>query len=69
MRGEGIYLQDGPIGRGERVSCKTHERRADRVSQRTHGTQDARVYSHNGPMGRKTRGYILTTDPWDAGSA
>eukprot|EP00976_Prorocentrum_cordatum_P090858 1188282-Prorocentrum_minimum.AAC.1 len=32
-------------------------------------TQEARVYSHNGPIRRSKRGYILTTDQSDAGSA
>eukprot|EP00976_Prorocentrum_cordatum_P008087 161055-Prorocentrum_minimum.AAC.2 len=32
-------------------------------SRRTHQTKDARVYSHNGPIGRRMHGYILTTDP------
>eukprot|EP00976_Prorocentrum_cordatum_P030725 625339-Prorocentrum_minimum.AAC.2 len=31
--------------------------------------QDARVYSHYGPIGRRPRGYILTTDQSDAGRA
>eukprot|EP00959_Pyramimonas_sp_CCMP1952_P252784 5280951-Pyramimonas_sp.AAC.1 len=26
-----------------------------------------RVHSHNGPIGRRKRGYILTTDQLDAG--
>eukprot|EP00976_Prorocentrum_cordatum_P014300 285941-Prorocentrum_minimum.AAC.1 len=30
---------------------------------------EARVYSHNGPIGRRKRGCILTTDQSDAGSA
>eukprot|EP00976_Prorocentrum_cordatum_P062787 1176855-Prorocentrum_minimum.AAC.3 len=31
--------------------------------------QEARVYSHDGPIGRRKRGYILTTDQSDAGGA
>eukprot|EP00976_Prorocentrum_cordatum_P099723 1191944-Prorocentrum_minimum.AAC.2 len=39
-------------------------------SQRTNQTQEARVYSHSGPIRRmKKRGYILTTDQSDTGSA
>eukprot|EP00959_Pyramimonas_sp_CCMP1952_P453024 9467562-Pyramimonas_sp.AAC.1 len=38
-------------------------------SRRTHRTQDARVCSHDRPIGRRTRGYVLTTDPSDAGRA
>eukprot|EP00959_Pyramimonas_sp_CCMP1952_P098027 2048829-Pyramimonas_sp.AAC.1 len=37
-------------------------------SQRTNRMQEARVYSHDGPNGRRKRGYILTTDKSDAGS-
>eukprot|EP00976_Prorocentrum_cordatum_P059119 1175337-Prorocentrum_minimum.AAC.2 len=35
-------------------------------SQRTNQTPEARVYSHNGPIRRQKRGYILTTDQSDA---
>eukprot|EP00976_Prorocentrum_cordatum_P033845 688894-Prorocentrum_minimum.AAC.1 len=38
-------------------------------SQRTKQTQEARVYSHDGPNRRRKRRYILTTDQSDAGSA
>eukprot|EP00976_Prorocentrum_cordatum_P095809 1190304-Prorocentrum_minimum.AAC.4 len=38
-------------------------------SRRTNRTQDARVYSHEGPIGRRTRGYILMKDQSDAGRA
>eukprot|EP00959_Pyramimonas_sp_CCMP1952_P334149 6997955-Pyramimonas_sp.AAC.1 len=31
--------------------------------------QEAQVYSHGGPIGCRTRRYILTTDQSDAGSA
>eukprot|EP00976_Prorocentrum_cordatum_P055996 1129688-Prorocentrum_minimum.AAC.1 len=31
--------------------------------------QEARVYSHDGPIGRRKREYTLTTDRSDAGSA
>eukprot|EP00959_Pyramimonas_sp_CCMP1952_P300640 6288582-Pyramimonas_sp.AAC.1 len=31
--------------------------------------QEARVYSHDGPIRRRKHGYILTTDQSDAGSA
>eukprot|EP00976_Prorocentrum_cordatum_P117005 1196241-Prorocentrum_minimum.AAC.5 len=58
--------QEGPCGRGI-------------FSRRTNRMQDARVYSHDGPIGRSTRsptpgwslrtGYILTTDQSDAGHA
>eukprot|EP00959_Pyramimonas_sp_CCMP1952_P263774 5516480-Pyramimonas_sp.AAC.1 len=34
--------------------------------RRTNQTQDAREYSHDGPIRRRTRGYILTTDQSDA---
>eukprot|EP00959_Pyramimonas_sp_CCMP1952_P119456 2497775-Pyramimonas_sp.AAC.1 len=43
--------------------------RAGIFSQQTNQTQDARVYSHDGPIRRGTRGFILTTDPSDAGRA
>eukprot|EP00976_Prorocentrum_cordatum_P000913 18411-Prorocentrum_minimum.AAC.1 len=36
-------------------------------SRRTNRTKDARVYSHDGPIGRRTHGYILTTDQLDEG--
>eukprot|EP00976_Prorocentrum_cordatum_P010575 211122-Prorocentrum_minimum.AAC.1 len=35
----------------------------------TNQTQEAQVYSHHGPIGCRKRGYILTTDQSDAGSA
>eukprot|EP00976_Prorocentrum_cordatum_P053063 1070668-Prorocentrum_minimum.AAC.1 len=35
-------------------------------SRRTNRTQKAWVYSHNGPIGRRKRGYILITDQSDA---
>eukprot|EP00959_Pyramimonas_sp_CCMP1952_P035281 739125-Pyramimonas_sp.AAC.1 len=38
-------------------------------SRRTNQTQKARLYSHDGPIRRRKRGYILTTDQSDAGSA
>eukprot|EP00959_Pyramimonas_sp_CCMP1952_P106412 2224515-Pyramimonas_sp.AAC.1 len=38
-------------------------------SRRTNRTQVAQVYSHDGPIGRKSRRYILTTDPSDASRA
>eukprot|EP00976_Prorocentrum_cordatum_P051439 1038840-Prorocentrum_minimum.AAC.1 len=38
-------------------------------SQRTKQTQGARVYSHNGPIKRREREYILTMDQANAGSA
>eukprot|EP00976_Prorocentrum_cordatum_P118099 1196411-Prorocentrum_minimum.AAC.4 len=37
--------------------------------RRTNQTQEARVYSHDGPIRRRRRGYILTTDQSDAGGA
>eukprot|EP00976_Prorocentrum_cordatum_P102767 1193201-Prorocentrum_minimum.AAC.1 len=43
--------------------------RTGTFARRTNRTQDARVYSHDGPFGRRTRGYILTTDQSDAGRA
>eukprot|EP00959_Pyramimonas_sp_CCMP1952_P023698 497885-Pyramimonas_sp.AAC.1 len=42
--------------------------RAGIFSRRTNRTQATRVYSH-GPIGHRTRGYILTMDPSDAGRA
>eukprot|EP00976_Prorocentrum_cordatum_P117537 1196323-Prorocentrum_minimum.AAC.3 len=36
--------------------------RASIFSRRTNRTRNARVYSHDGLIGRGTRGYILTTD-------
>eukprot|EP00959_Pyramimonas_sp_CCMP1952_P308765 6461883-Pyramimonas_sp.AAC.5 len=42
---------------------------AGSLSQRTNLTQEARVYSHDGPIRRINRGYILTMDRSDAGSA
>eukprot|EP00959_Pyramimonas_sp_CCMP1952_P218498 4569983-Pyramimonas_sp.AAC.1 len=39
------------------------------LSQRTNQMQEARVYSHDGPIGRRKRGYIRTTDQSAAGSA
>eukprot|EP00959_Pyramimonas_sp_CCMP1952_P467134 9491100-Pyramimonas_sp.AAC.1 len=38
-----------------------------RGSHWTNQTQEARVYSHEGPIGRRKRGYILTKDQSDAG--
>eukprot|EP00976_Prorocentrum_cordatum_P063832 1177242-Prorocentrum_minimum.AAC.1 len=38
-------------------------------SRRTNQTQEARVYSHDGPIRRRKRGYILTMDQSEAGSA
>eukprot|EP00959_Pyramimonas_sp_CCMP1952_P240987 5036652-Pyramimonas_sp.AAC.1 len=38
-------------------------------SWRTNQTQEARVYSHDGPIGHRKRGYILMTDQSDTGSA
>eukprot|EP00976_Prorocentrum_cordatum_P066264 1178239-Prorocentrum_minimum.AAC.1 len=38
-------------------------------SRRTNQTQEARVYSHDGPIRRRKRRYILTTDQSDGGSA
>eukprot|EP00976_Prorocentrum_cordatum_P016914 340479-Prorocentrum_minimum.AAC.2 len=35
-------------------------------SRRTNRTQTTRVYSHDGPIGRRPRRYILTTDQSDA---
>eukprot|EP00976_Prorocentrum_cordatum_P002032 40637-Prorocentrum_minimum.AAC.1 len=34
-------------------------------SRRTNQIQEARVYSHDGPLGRRKRGYVLTTDHSD----
>eukprot|EP00976_Prorocentrum_cordatum_P022913 467492-Prorocentrum_minimum.AAC.1 len=34
----------------------------------TNRTRDARVYSHDEPIGRTPRGYILTTNQSDAGA-
>eukprot|EP00976_Prorocentrum_cordatum_P067221 1178642-Prorocentrum_minimum.AAC.1 len=38
-------------------------------SWRTNRTQEARVYSHDGTIGRRKRGYGLMMDQSDAGSA
>eukprot|EP00959_Pyramimonas_sp_CCMP1952_P236694 4946587-Pyramimonas_sp.AAC.1 len=38
-------------------------------SRRTNQTQETRVYSHEGPIKCRKRGYILTRDQSDAGSA
>eukprot|EP00976_Prorocentrum_cordatum_P074343 1181481-Prorocentrum_minimum.AAC.5 len=38
-------------------------------SRRTNRTQEVRVYSHDGPIGHRKCGYILTTDLSDTGSA
>eukprot|EP00959_Pyramimonas_sp_CCMP1952_P259237 5419605-Pyramimonas_sp.AAC.1 len=48
-----------------RASATTPERRrqCDEVAR----AQDARVYSHDGPIGRRTHRYILTMDQSDAG--
>eukprot|EP00959_Pyramimonas_sp_CCMP1952_P144118 3017009-Pyramimonas_sp.AAC.1 len=37
-------------------------------SRWTNLTQEARVYSHDGPIGCRTREYVLTMDQSDAGS-
>eukprot|EP00976_Prorocentrum_cordatum_P015937 319458-Prorocentrum_minimum.AAC.1 len=37
-------------------------RSAGIFSRRTHQTQEAQVYSHDGPIRRKKHRYILTTD-------
>eukprot|EP00959_Pyramimonas_sp_CCMP1952_P400448 8390888-Pyramimonas_sp.AAC.1 len=37
-------------------------------SRRTNQTQEAWVYSHNGPTRRRKRGYILMMNQSDAGS-
>eukprot|EP00976_Prorocentrum_cordatum_P071937 1180520-Prorocentrum_minimum.AAC.1 len=39
------------------------------LTTRTNWTQESWAYSHDGPIGRRKRGYILTTDQSDAGSA
>eukprot|EP00976_Prorocentrum_cordatum_P075329 1181864-Prorocentrum_minimum.AAC.2 len=39
------------------------------LSRRTNQMQEAWVYSHDGPIRRRKRGYILMTDQSDAGSA
>eukprot|EP00976_Prorocentrum_cordatum_P011318 227389-Prorocentrum_minimum.AAC.1 len=31
-------------------------------SRRINATQEARAYSHDGPIGHRKRGYVLTTD-------
>eukprot|EP00976_Prorocentrum_cordatum_P011193 225164-Prorocentrum_minimum.AAC.1 len=36
-------------------------------SRRTNRTQEARVDAHDGPIGRRKRGYMLTEDHSDAG--
>eukprot|EP00976_Prorocentrum_cordatum_P004928 96904-Prorocentrum_minimum.AAC.1 len=36
--------------------------------RRTNQTHEAWVYSHDGPIRRRKRGFILTTDQSDAGS-
>eukprot|EP00959_Pyramimonas_sp_CCMP1952_P246285 5147621-Pyramimonas_sp.AAC.1 len=38
-------------------------------SRRTNQTQEARVYSHDGPIRRRKRGYIITMDQSDTLSA
>eukprot|EP00976_Prorocentrum_cordatum_P062112 1176582-Prorocentrum_minimum.AAC.1 len=40
-----------------------------RASRWSNQTQKARVYSHDGPIRRRKRGHILTTDQSDTGSA
>eukprot|EP00976_Prorocentrum_cordatum_P004307 84644-Prorocentrum_minimum.AAC.1 len=37
-------------------------------SRRTNQTQEVWAYSHDGPIRRRKRGYILTADQSDAGS-
>eukprot|EP00959_Pyramimonas_sp_CCMP1952_P201821 4220226-Pyramimonas_sp.AAC.2 len=37
--------------------------------RRTNQTQEARVYSHDGPLRHRKRGCIIMTDQSDAGSA
>eukprot|EP00959_Pyramimonas_sp_CCMP1952_P196580 4110201-Pyramimonas_sp.AAC.1 len=39
------------------------------LTTRTNQTQEAWVYSHDGPIRRGKRGFILTTDQSDTGSA
>eukprot|EP00976_Prorocentrum_cordatum_P075264 1181833-Prorocentrum_minimum.AAC.3 len=55
-----------------RTSCTSHAGASvgssppkQRIPHRTNRTQDAQVYAHNGPTGRRTHRYTLTTDQSD----
>ena len=48
--------------RSGEMRCETDERDARAAATLTNRTQEARVYSHDGPILRRKRGYILTTD-------
>eukprot|EP00959_Pyramimonas_sp_CCMP1952_P419528 8787474-Pyramimonas_sp.AAC.1 len=62
---EAILHHLGQRRHGGRVSHRLrHRRRLYRFHQ-----CEAQVSSHGGPIGRRKRGYILTTDQSDAGSA
>ena len=52
-----------------KVGLSTDYRSAGIFSRRTNQTQQAQVYSHDGPIRRRRRGYILMTDQSDAGDA
>eukprot|EP00976_Prorocentrum_cordatum_P007598 151764-Prorocentrum_minimum.AAC.1 len=50
---------------GRRCGARSAVRPKPRLAKQS----EARVYSHGGPLGRRKRGYILTADHSDAGSA
>eukprot|EP00976_Prorocentrum_cordatum_P022540 461021-Prorocentrum_minimum.AAC.1 len=50
------------LAAGPRSPDQSDAARTGIFSRRTNQTQEARVYSHDGPIGRRTRGYIPTTD-------
>eukprot|EP00976_Prorocentrum_cordatum_P013886 277189-Prorocentrum_minimum.AAC.1 len=63
-------------GRAANFGCPTGGHGADLVHCANHPnhngpnqTQEARVYSHDGPIRHRKRGYVLTTDQSDIGSA
>eukprot|EP00959_Pyramimonas_sp_CCMP1952_P231461 4837985-Pyramimonas_sp.AAC.1 len=61
-----LYTRSGSITAG----CAAALGAAGKLSRRTNQTtQEARICSHDGPIRRRKRGYILTTGQSDAGSA
>eukprot|EP00976_Prorocentrum_cordatum_P049209 993285-Prorocentrum_minimum.AAC.1 len=65
-------VEDRPAPSHERRDCNAASRASPlrRIfAQRTNQTQEARVYSHDESIRRRKRGYILTMNQSDAGSA
>eukprot|EP00976_Prorocentrum_cordatum_P094900 1189969-Prorocentrum_minimum.AAC.2 len=71
-----LFAQEDPVAvakKGEKKTKATDEG-PDKVAggavrEATNRRQDARIYSHDGPIGGRMRGYILMTDQSEAGRA